>query len=187
MTKNRFALIALSFVLLVNMAGCGVLQAPPTSTPVPTPTLVPTATPIVPGIINGVNVYDVLKANNFVYETNKPEFFGMRGFGQLWDDSDTLFNKDTFLIDIFVLDNGEVEFDGGDKPEDISKEIADIQPVIMAVWGKDVLTWVIDHASAMMTTSGQRATVGNFTINMWYAHDEVLDICPLKAIPGCNY
>jgi hypothetical protein len=46
MTKNRFALIALSVILLTALVGCGSIAPQATATPVPTSTTVPTNTPI---------------------------------------------------------------------------------------------------------------------------------------------
>lgn len=46
MKTKRFTLIVLSFVLSASMAGCGIVQAQPTSIPVPTNTPIPTSTPI---------------------------------------------------------------------------------------------------------------------------------------------
>lgn len=175
--KIRFPTIVL-LVIVFDMLifGCGsehimgpTITALPTSTPLPT--IAPTTTSVIPGMINGVNIYDILKANEFVYETNQSSIMGF-GTGQLWD-SIPRFNQDGFLTTIRIWDTGQVRFNSGQN-NDFEKAIESIKPVIVDVWGNDILDWISKHKgdSKHQVQSG---TVGNFIITIGWVNDGSFD------------
>jgi hypothetical protein len=102
--------------------------------------------------------------------------------GQIWDSSNTRFNQDGFLTTIKVWDTGQVRFNivAG---QNYDKAIEVIRPIIVAVWGNDVLDWITKHSGAAINVV-QNGTIGNFNITMWTGNSfAYLDITPSNLSP----
>jgi hypothetical protein len=174
MTKNRFALLVLSVILLTALVGCGTPVPASTPTPIPTnttiPTNTPTTTPTMTATPWGADVVQLILAIGF----HEDETYGCEPAPC------RSYVNDTNTITVVTFDNG-VDF-AFDVDKNISFTAAEMDRILVPIYGSEVDSWVADHLKAAQSApqvesgnklNGVTGEVNGFSVTVAYSYDSI--------------